>query len=59
MWVETYSTGYYNEYYIFDTLYIFARYEFFHFCNFKKLTFSKIIDRLCILVQFEYLCEEN
>lgn len=59
MWVETYPTGYYNEYYIFDTPYIFARYEFFHFCNFKKLTSCKIIDRLCILVQFQYLCEEN
>lgn len=36
MWVEIYSTEYYNEYCIFDTLYIFARYELFHFCNFKS-----------------------
>lgn len=51
MSVEIYSTEYYNEYCIFDTLYIFARYELFHFCNFKKLAFCKIIDRLCILIQ--------
>lgn len=59
MSVKIYSTEYYNEYCIFDTLYIFARYELFHFCNFKKLAFCKIIDRLCILIQSQYLREEN